>query len=121
MNEMILPSEVETHKDFNDTWLLDNWEIEDKIKELRKEIYRLQKSREKQPFLICFRDRMFSSDTDKARCDIFYGFKFGKKRFTSADSWKPITKEQAEQVKKKYKLTENALKVIDKTIQKGTE
>ncbi len=121
MHEIILVDDAYKHPSRDSTWEMDDCEIEDKIKELRKEIYRLQNSRKNQPYIAVFRKEMF--DTGELRCHIFRGFKImdEKKNLLCADNWTPITESEAEQLKQKYKLSELALKVIKDTIGRGDE
>ena len=115
-DEILFPEEIYKHKDRDYTWEMHDMEIEDKIKELRKQIRHLQNCRQKQPKLVCFRKAGFGSG--KMQCHIFHGFKImdESQNLFCADSWSPITEIEADILKKKHNLTEEALKVIEETI-----
>ena len=116
MKEILLPDDVYKHKDRDYTWGMEDYEIEDKIKDLRKQIYHLQNCRKKQPDIAVFRKESFGKG--KMRVHIFHGWKImdEKKNMFCADYWRPITEIEAEELKKKYKLKDEALKVIKNTI-----
>ena len=103
--DIILPHSIKDHKDKDYTWYMDDMEIEDKIKEHRKEIYRLQNCRKKQPKLAIFRKENYG--TGDMSCHIFDGFKVmdEEKSLFCADYWHRITRDEAEVLKKKYNLT----------------
>ncbi len=111
--DIILSFEIEKHPDRDYTWELCDYEIEDKIKELRKQIYHLQNCRKKQPKLLVFRNLNFSKDKSE-KAHIFHGFK-SKDKLLCADYWTPITQREADYVRKKYKMREEYLKIIDDT------
>lgn len=119
--EIILAHEIKDHPNYDYTWELCDYEIEDKIKELRKEIYHLQNCRKKQPKLLVFRKLDFSKDKER-EAHIFHGFqvrvKDGDKdnAILCADYWSPITHKEAEQIKKKYEISEEYLNIIKKTL-----
>lgn len=119
MMEVIFSDEVKDHPNWDDTWKLADDEIEDKIKELRKEIYKLQKSRKNQPKLVVFRKANLGEGPWEAH--IFDGWQVMdvKEGLFCADSWHRITPQEAEYLKKKYKLTDKAIKVIDDTLKRG--
>lgn len=114
--EIILPFDVYKHKDRDFTWEMDSLEIEDKISELRKQIKQLQNCRKKQPKLAIF--RKINHGTGKMQCHIFHGFQIidENKNMFCADNWRPITEKEAELLKKKYNLKEEAIKTIENTI-----
>ena len=116
IEEILLPYDVYKHPNRDSTWEMDDFEIEDKIKELRKEIYKLKNSRKKQPKLAVFRKENLGSGD--MRCHILHGFQIinEEKNLFCADYWRPITQREAEQLKKKYDFSEEALKVIEETI-----
>ena len=116
IEEILLPYDVYKHPNRDSTWEMDDFEIEDKIKELRKEIYKLQNSRKKQPKLAVFRKENLGSGD--MRCHILHGFQIinEEKNLFCADYWRPITQREAEQLKKKYDFSEESLKVIEETI-----
>lgn len=118
MKEILLPYDVYKHPARDFTWEMDRDEIEDKIKELRKQIYHLQNCRKKQPMLAIFRKERFGEG--EMRCHVFHGFQIldEKDNLFCADCWLPIDKREAELLKERYKLTDDALKVIDDTIAK---
>jgi hypothetical protein len=121
MHEIIIVDDAYKHPNRDYTWEMDDCEIEDKIKELRKEIYKLQNSRKNQPFLAVFRKEKFN--TGELQCHIFRGFKImdEKENLLCADNWIPITDNEAQYLKQKYKLSDLALKIIKDTIKKGDE
>jgi len=116
MKEILLPDDVYKHKDRDYTWEINSDEIENKIKELRKQIYHLQNCRKKQPDIAVFRKGDFGNG--EMRVHIFHGWKImdEKKKLFCADYWNPVTEREAEELKKKYKLSDDALKVIEETI-----
>lgn len=119
MEEIFLPHDIYGHPNRDHTWDMDDFEIEDKIKELRKEIYRLKNSRKKQPKMAVFRKENLGYGD--MRCHILHGFKIidEKKNSFRADCWRPITEREAEDLKKKYDMKEEALRVIEETIKQG--
>ena len=118
MTEYILPSEIENHPNKDYTWEMDDYEIEEKIKELRKQIYHLQQCRKKQPHLILFRKRNFSKNDDLV-CDIFYGWSNKKEDLYVADYWRPVTREQADLFMKKYDFKPEAIEIFNRTIEQS--
>jgi hypothetical protein len=117
MKELIFSEDCYKHPNRDETWDLTDYEIEDKIKELRKEIYKLQKSRKNQPNLIVFRPRTFGGD-GQLECHIFSGFQImnEEKRLLCADSWHHVTESEAKIIKEKFKLTKIGIDVIDRTL-----
>jgi len=115
MKQIIFSEDCYKHPNRDKTWKLTDYEIEDKIKELKKEIYQLQNSRKKQPNLLVFRKENLGSG--EMRCHIFTGFQIRdeEKRYICADSWHPINKSEKEYVLKKFNLTDKAKKVINET------
>ncbi len=116
MKDIILPDEIKEHKDFCDSWLLDEMDLDEKLKELRKEIYKIQNSRKKQPKLIVFRKENHGTGDMKAH--VFHGWSVRdmKTGTLCADHWSPMTKNEAIQVTKKYSLLNKWLKVINDTV-----
>jgi len=116
MKEILLPDDVYKHPDRDYTWELDDMQIEDKIKELRKQIYHLQNCRKKQPKIAVFRKEKYGEGD--MRVHTFRGWKImdEEKRLFCADHWYPIQENEAIQLKKKYNLSDDALKVIDETL-----
>ena len=105
-------SELKQFKDeIPSDWFMSDYEIEEKIKELSKEIYRLKNSRKKQPRLIII------EGTDKIdRVRIFQGFKIIDldKRVVFADNWYEIkTKQDASEIYKQYELSGDFKKYLD--------
>jgi len=119
MKEIILPDDCYKHPDRDYTWEMDWMEIEDKIKELRKQIYHLQNCRKKQPQIAVFRKEKYGDG--EMRVHVFRGFKImdEKERLFCADNWHPIQENEAKQLKEKYNLTEDALRVIDETLKQN--
>jgi len=116
MKEILFADDVFNHKDRDYTWEMDITDIEDEIKKLQKQIHHLKRCRKKQPKLIMFRKAKFGTGRMEAHVlDGWYIVDVDKRLFR-ADNWHPITDQEAEQLKKKYKLTDEALKVIDDTL-----
>lgn len=119
-NEIILAEDSYKHKDRDYTWELCDYEIEDKIKELRKEIYHLQNCRKKQPKLLVFRKENFGEG--EMKCHIFHGFQITneKERLLCADYWRPITQQEYELVLKTYpNLKKEFIKIMEDTIKEN--
>ena len=117
--DIIFPHEVADHKNRDDTWEMADDEIEDKIKELRREIYRLQKSRSKQPKLLVVRKS--AHGTGPVEAHIFDGWQIMdlEKCLFRADSWHRIRQHEADFLKKHYSLTDRIIEVINETLKKG--
>ena len=114
MKEMIFPHNVKDHKLKDYTWELDDMQIEDKIKELRKEIYHLQNCRKNQPNLIIFRKENF--ETGEEVLDIFHGWAIInlEKGLYCADYWNPATLEEIKYIEEHYKLSEEGKNKLEK-------
>jgi len=113
-----MPREVKDHPQYNETWEMDDMQIEDRIKELRKEIYKLQTCRKKQPKLCVF--RLSKHRTGPEEAHIFDGFQVVdlSKGLFCADSWHPIRQKEADAINKKYELTEKGKDIVKKTVKK---
>lgn len=94
-------------------WKLDDYEIEEKIKDLRKQIYELQNSRKKQPKLLTF-----ESHNGEDRCRIFHGWSVrfndvkDKNPLMVADHWTIATEKDLELIEKHIELNPEALNLI---------
>jgi len=95
-------------------WKLEDWEIEEKIKDLRKEIYELQNSRKKQPKLLIFE----SLDSKTDRCRIFEGWAVrfdniqDKNPVMIADNWRIATEKDLPLIQKELNCNEAVIKLI---------
>lgn len=101
----------EFKKEIPSDWYLSDYEIEEKISELRKEIYKLKNSRKKQPKLI-----IIEGDKKIDRVRIFQGFKIVNldKRMIVADNWYEIkTKEQVAEISKHFEFNAELLKYFE--------
>lgn len=114
--EIILAHEIYKHPARDDTWDLDDCDLEEEITKTRKRLYLLQNSRKKQPLAVVFRKE--NHGTGDMRCHVFHGFAITneEKKLLCADNWRPITKNEAEQLKKKYDLTDEFLKAVEETV-----
>jgi len=122
--EFILQSELDKFPNKDKSWKLDECDIEDKIKELRREIYFLKHCREKQPYLIVFRARdcgqvETNKDALELRCHIIKGFCYRPPHYLCADYWSPITKKESEYVLAKYNLHEIYVEAIERTLKEN--
>lgn len=118
MDKYILCFDVKELEEIPYHWRMADHEIEDKIRDLRKQIYELQNSRKKQPKLVVFEGK----DGEKNKLDkvrIFDGWnilgeKGEEKGLFCADSWHIPNKQEVEDILSKFNFKKEVKEVLKK-------
>ena len=116
MNKYVVSHAVQELKEIPYHWRMQDYEIEDKIKELRKQIYELQNSRKKQPKLLTFEGE---EKVEKVR--IFDGWNImgedgEKKGLFCADHWHIPNEREVEEIIKEFDLKKEVQEILKKQI-----
>ena len=109
MEKYILPHHLKGKPDIPSDWNMSDFEIEDRIKELRKEIYQLQNSRKKQPCLVVIED-----NNDDWKIKILKGWKILdlEKGFFEADHWTYPCQSEAKELLETFNFTDKVKDIL---------